>query len=108
LPVSAEAADANGSLVLIGNEWLAYEGAELIGLGKYRLGGLRRGRLGTEAAAHEAGTNFVRFEQLGGWRYGYHAQDVGRTLYIKLPAKNIFGANLQGLENLPVYQYTVM
>jgi hypothetical protein len=107
LPVSEEAAAADSALILIDNEWIAYQGAELIGAGQYRLSGLRRGRVGTAATAHDTGDHFVRHDQASGFRYNYYEKDIGQAIRIKLPAKNIFGLNVQELDALPAYQYII-
>lgn len=62
LASATEAAVLNGAnLALVGEELVQFTSATLLGPGKYRLGGLLRGRLGTEAAmgAHSAGERFV-------------------------------------------------
>ena len=107
LPVSYEAAEADSALCLIGQEWVSYEGAELTGKGQYRLSGVRRGRIGTAATDHDEGANFLRHDQVNGFKWNYYEKDIGQALYIKLPAKNIFGLNVQELDNLTVYQFTV-
>jgi len=106
LSASADAADANATLIAIGDEWMAYETATLVSAGRYTLSGLRRGRYGSTAAAHSANEDFLRYDS-DGFLYPYQTSDIGRTLHVKLTAQNVFGFNEQSLDEVTEYTYTI-
>jgi hypothetical protein len=81
---------------------IAYETATLTAQYHYNLNYLRRGAYGTAIAAHAAGAPFARFgpSDPSVLKYSYPASFVGRTLYLKLPAFNLFGQALQSLADV--------
>jgi len=106
LSASSTAADANATLMAIGIEWMAYETATLVGAGKYQLAGLRRGQYGSLATTHADDEDFLRYDTTG-FLYPYQVEDIGRLIYIKLTPYNIFGLNVQPLEDAVAYQYVI-
>jgi hypothetical protein len=92
------------TLSLVGDELLAFETATLSDRNAYNLTGLTRGLYGTSAAAHSAGTNFVRLDDTI-FKYVIPESYIGRTLYLKFQSFNIFGQALQDLSSCAVYTY---
>lgn len=106
LSVSEQAAQNNAAPVKIGDEWLSYQTAELIGTGQYRLSNLLRSIYDTAPQSHGTGDLFVRYDTAN-FYYNYTKADEGKTIYLKLPAKNVFGKAVQDLAECSVYQFTV-
>ena len=102
--ISGTQADADGLVTLCycDGELIAYETATLTAQYQYGLNYLRRGAYGTVIAAHAAGAPFARFgpSDPSVLKYPYPASFVGRTLYLKLPAFNLFGQALQSLADV--------
>ncbi|MDO4693661.1 MAG: phage tail protein [Eikenella sp.] len=88
-------------------EFLAYETAELTGVGRYTLGKLVRGAWGSNIARHEAGTPFVRLDDAL-FRYTFDKAWLGKTVWVKLVSYNVFGSALQELAEVPAYSYTIV
>lgn len=105
---SATAAEANagGSLCLVGDELVTYEGATLTGAHRYGLTTLHRGFLGTTPAAHAIGARFVRIDDAI-FKFSYASLNVGSTIYVKLPSFNVFGRALQDLSIVTAYTVTL-
>lgn len=103
---SHASADANATLCLIGDEWITYQTAELLETGRYRLSGLKRGVYGSSKVNHTVGERFVRVDSII-FRYAFRAEDEGRLVYIKLPAFNMFGGNVQSLDEVAAYTYYI-
>jgi hypothetical protein len=103
-------ADALVTLSFCGGELVSYETATLTGSHRYNLTYLRRGVYGTTIGSHGAGAPFARFgpNDPSLFRYDYPASFIGGTVYLKLPAFNIFGLELQGLAGLTAYTYTLL
>ena len=106
LSASSVAADANATLIAIGNEWMAYQTADLTAWSDYLLMYIRRGLYGSAIAEHAIDTDFLRYDP-DGFSYPYFVEDIGRTLYIKLLSFNIFKNNLQSMEDVTEYEYTI-
>jgi hypothetical protein len=102
--ISGTQADADGLVTLCycDGELIAYETATLTALYNYDLRYLRRGVYGTAIGGHAAGAPFARFgpSDPSVLKYPYPASFVGRTLYLKLPAFNLFGQALQSLADV--------
>lgn len=103
---TAQDADRGNTLCWIDGECLSYETAVLQSDGNYALSGLVRGQYTTTAAAHSAGANFARLDE-SIFEYPLSKEDIGKTVWIKLPSYNIFGAGQQDLANVQAYQYTI-
>lgn len=94
------------TLCYVDGEFLAYETAELKGVGRYTLGNLTRGAYGSAIDAHAAGSQFVRIDEAM-FKYAVPANWVGRTIWVKLVSFNVFGSGVQELSEVPAYSYTI-
>jgi hypothetical protein len=103
-------ADAFVTLCHCGGELLAYQTATLTAPYKYDLTYLRRGVYGTPIGAHPSGAGFARFgpNDPSLFRYAYPKGFVGATVYLKFPAFNIFGQELQSLAAVSPTAYTLL
>jgi hypothetical protein len=102
-------ADAFVTLCYCDGELLSYQTATLTAAYRYDLTYLRRGLYGTPVGAHSAGSDFARFgpNDPSLFRYRYPASFAGQTIFVKLPAFNIFGQALQDLSGLTPTSYTL-
>ena len=94
------------TLCYVDGEFLAYETAELKGVGRYTLGNLTRGAYGSTIDQHNAGGQFVRIDEAL-FKYAVPANWVGRTIWVKLVSFNVFGSGVQELAEVPAYSYTI-
>nr|DAX81941.1 MAG TPA: tail protein [Caudoviricetes sp.] len=94
------------TLCYVDGEFLAYETAELKGVGRYTLGNLTRGAYGSNIDRHNAGSQFVRIDEAM-FKYAVPANWVGRTVWVKLVSFNVFGSGAQELAEVPAYSYTI-
>lgn len=94
------------TLCYVDGEFLAYETAELKGVGRYTLGNLTRGAYGSNIDRHNAGSQFVRIDEAM-FKYAVPANWVGRTIWVKLVSFNVFGSGVQELSEVPAYSYTI-
>lgn len=94
------------TLCYVDGEFLAYETAELKGVGRYTLGNLTRGAYGSNIDRHNAGSQFVRIDETM-FKYAVPANWVGRTVWVKLVSFNVFGSGVQELAEVPAYSYTI-
>lgn len=94
------------TLCYVDGEFLAYETAELKGVGRYTLGNLTRGAYGSNIDRHNAGSQFVRIDEAM-FKYAVPANWVGRTVWVKLVSFNVFGSGIQELAEVPAYSYTI-
>lgn len=102
--VDAESA-ANGDTVLyVGGEALSYEAAELLEDGTWRLSGLVRGQFGNEAVFHERGSQIARCDEAF-LKSGLANSYIGKTIYFKFTAFNIFGGMEQSLADVPEHSF---
>jgi hypothetical protein len=102
--LSGTLADADNFVTLCycDGELVSYQTATLTAAYRYDLTYLRRGVYGTPVNAHSSGSNFARFgpNDPSLFRYRYPSNFIGQTIYVKLPAFNIFGQHLQDLSIL--------
>jgi hypothetical protein len=107
--LSGTMADANNFVTLCycDGELVSYETATLTASYKYDLTYLRRGLYGTPIAAHAGGSPFARLgpNDAAVFRYSYPPSFVGQTIYVKVPAFNVFGQQLQSLAALSAYGF---
>lgn len=89
-------ADEFHTLCYAGGELISYRTATLTALSKYNLTYLRRGAYGTPISAHASGSNFIRLDDAV-FDLPYTADQIGKTIYIKLPAFNPWMGGLQSL-----------
>lgn len=94
------------TLCYVDGEFLAYETAELKGVGRYTLGNLTRGAYGSTIDRHNVGSQFVRIDEAM-FKYAVPANWVGRTVWVKLVSFNVFGSGVQELAEVPAYSYTI-
>lgn len=110
--LSGTRADADNAVTLCycGGELIAYQTATLTGPYRYSLSYLRRGLYGSPVAAHGAGAQFGRFgpNDPSLFRYAYPPSFVGQTIFLKLPAFNIFGQALQSLAEIAPYSFSLL
>ena len=98
--------DLYNTLCWVGGEFISYRDASLTGVNRYNLASLRRGAYGSNIASHAAASKFVRCDERL-FRYAYDPAIVGKTLYIKLQAFNIYGGAFQDLATLTPTAYVV-
>ena len=107
---TATAADADNfaTLCLVENELLSYETATLVTGNQYNLTTyLRRGILGTAAAAHGIGAKFMRVDEQV-FRYQFDPVLIGQTVYLKFQGFNRLGLMLQDLANVTAHSYAIV
>ena len=95
------------TLCYVGGEFTSYMTATLTGVSHYDLTSLRRGAYGSSPASHSVGTSFVRCDEAL-FKYQYDPALVGKTVYFKLQAYNIYGAAYQDLSALTATAYAVL
>ena len=95
------------TLCYVDGEFLAYETAELKGVGRYVLGNLTRGAYGSNIDRHEAGRPFVRVDE-SLFKYPVPRDWIGRTVWVKLVSHNVFGSGAQDLAEVPAYSYRII
>lgn len=109
--LSGTQADADGLVTLCycDDELVSYETATLTAAHKYNLTYLRRGAYGTAIGAHAADAPFARFgpNDPSVLKYAYPASFIGRTVYVKLPAFNEFGQELQSLASIEATAFSL-
>ncbi len=92
--------------IWINGECMAYTHAELIGANTYRLTGLIRAKYGTPKISHAQGEGFA---VLDGSLFVVSLTKnlLGKRLYFKFPSANVFGNNLQELNDVDYYSHQV-
>lgn len=98
--------DANKALTLfvLGNEFMAYRDASLVGGNTYNLSYLRRGLYNTPISKHPVDTKFARLDsRLFKWAYPYEM--LGRIIYMKFCSFNIYGQSTQDISTVSSYLY---
>ena len=94
------------TLLVVGNELMAYQNATLTGANKYALSPLLRGAYDTTIADHPSGSTFLRLDG-SYFEWGFTSDRVGQTLSFKFPSSNAFGGGQQSIADVPAYAYTV-
>lgn len=100
-------ADSLHTLCYVDGELLAYQTATLTAANKYNLTYLRRGAYNTGNSSHNIGSKFVRLDDAV-FRYAYTPDQIGKTLYFKFPAFNIYGGGQQDLAAATAHSYTLV
>lgn len=105
--LSGSQADADNlvTLLWVDGEIMSYETANLSGQYQYGLTYLRRGQLGSESTSHPQGAKLARLDDAI-FKYVLPQNRIGSTLWIKLPAFNIYGQGLQSLDQATAYSFT--
>jgi hypothetical protein len=97
-PGARSDADMFSTACLIGDELIAYTGAQLYAPHLYRLTGyMRRGIFGSPIGNHQPGDQFVRLNQ-SIFRFEFPPNLVGQRVHVKLPAFNEFNQMMEGLD----------
>lgn len=103
LPATIAEAEAGSTVSIVGGEMIGYTDATLTGPNEYLLDGyLRRGLYGTPIASHASGTPFLRVDG-SIFEYEYTPDQIGKTVYIKLPSFNLYQQAQQSLALAGVY-----
>lgn len=107
--VSVTRADADEahSLCYVDGELVSYETATLTAANKYNLTYLRRGLYGSPIGAHAIGSQFARMDG-SQFELDFTADQIGKTVYVKLPAFNPWLGGLQDLASVTAYPFTVI
>lgn len=98
--------DLFNTLCVVGGELVSYQTATLTAASRYNLTSLRRGAYGTAITNHASGSAFVRLDDRI-FKFACDPALVGKTLYIKLQAYNLYGNAYQDLATLTPITYTV-
>src|SRR5215472_7140860 len=99
-------ADGYDLLRLVDGELVSYQTATLVSGNRYNLSYLRRGAYGTMIAQHLSGAGFARLDN-SVIAIPYTADQIGKTLYLKFPAFNIYGGGAQTLASVSATQITL-
>jgi hypothetical protein len=105
---SATLAEVNNfaSLTLVDGELLSYETAALTSVNHYNLTYLRRGAYGSAIGSHASGSKFVRVDS-SMFKMPFTPDKIGQTVYVKLPAYNKFGTQLQQLSGVSANTFVI-
>jgi hypothetical protein len=100
---SQAAANASGSLSILGTELISYSTANLVAQNRYNLTSYtRRGVLGTLNEAHPVNEIFIRLDDAI-FQLPYMATTVGETVYVKFQSFNIYGSAVQNISDCIAY-----
>lgn len=97
-------AERANTLCWVDGECLSYTTATLLQNGNYLLEGLVRGQYNTQAAAHNAGSQFVRCDEAV-LKSNVRKEDIGKNIWLKFASYNIFGSGEQSLDEVEAYEY---
>lgn len=98
--------DLYTTLMWVQGEFISYRDATLTATNRYNLASLRRGAFGSPITSHASASKVVRCDE-GVFRYAYDPALIGKTLYIKLQAYNIYGGGHQDLAAITPTAYVV-
>jgi hypothetical protein len=99
-------ADSYNTLCYVDGELVSYETATLTGVNAYNLGYLRRGAYDSTIGTHNSGTQFARLDG-SIFKYAFDSSLIGKTIYIKFAAFNLYGGGTQSLADCEAYSYKV-
>lgn len=102
--VDATSAKNGDTVMYIDGEALSYQTAELLDNGHWKLSGLVRGQFGSDPEFHPTGTQIARCDEAF-LRSGLKNAYVGKTVYFKFTAFNIFGGMEQSLADVQAYPF---
>lgn len=106
LSASQADADAFATLCYVDGELIAYRDSTLTGANQYNLDYLRRGAYGSTIGAHAAGSAFLRLDSAV-FHYPFTADQIGKTINVKLQSYNSMGGGPQSLADLSPTAYTI-
>ena len=102
--VDAGSAKNGDTVMYVDGEALSYQTAELLEDGTWRLSGLVRGQFGSEADYHVPGARIARCDETF-LKSGLADSYIGKTVYFKFTAFNIFGGMEQSLADVQAYAF---
>lgn len=102
--VDAGSAKNGDTVMYVDGEALSYQTAELLEGGTWRLSGLVRGQFGSEADYHVPGARIARCDETF-LKSGLADSYIGKTVYFKFTAFNIFGGMEQSLADVQAYAF---
>ena len=102
--VDAGSAKNGDTVMYVDGEALSYQTAELLEDGTWRLSGLVRGQFGSEADYHVPGARIARCDETF-LKSGLANAYIGKTVYFKFTAFNIFGGMEQNLADVQAYAF---
>lgn len=102
--VDAGSAKNGDTVMYVDGEALSYQTAELLEGGTWRLSGLVRGQFGSEADYHVPGAKIARCDETF-LKSGLADSYIGKTVYFKFTAFNIFGGREQSLADVQAYAF---
>lgn len=102
--VDATSAKNGDTVMYIDGEALSYQTAELLDNGHWKLSGLVRGQFGSDPEYHPTGTQIARCDEAF-LRSGLKNAYIGKTVYFKFTAFNVFGGMEQSLADVQAYPF---
>jgi len=101
-------ADQNQTLMLVDEELISYETTTLVATNQYTLGNgyLRRGQYGTTIASHASGAPWLRIDD-NFFRWAFDPGLIGKTVYVKFTAFNLFDSGEEQLANVNATTYVL-
>ena len=87
-------------------EWMAYETAALVSGSEYSLSTLYRGLFGTAPRLHANTDGFMMIDAAVA-KIPWAAGVQGSTIYVKLPAFNLYGAQTEDLSTVSSFTYVI-
>ena len=97
-------AERGNTLCRLDGECLSYQTAVLQADGTYKLCDCIRGQYHTVQTEHKEGDLFCRIDETL-LRVPFRKEDIGKKIWVKLPAYNIFGSGMQEISEVTAYQY---
>lgn len=97
-------AERGNTLCRLDGECLSYQTAVLQSDGTYKLCDCIRGQYHTVQTEHKEGDMFCRIDETL-LRVPFRKEDIGKKIWVKLPAYNIFGSGMQEISEVTAYQY---
>lgn len=97
-------AERGNTLCRLDGECLSYQTAVLQADGTYKLCDCIRGQYHTVQTEHKEGDMFCRIDETL-LRVPFRKEDIGKKIWVKLPAYNIFGSGMQEISEVTAYQY---
>lgn len=104
ISVDAESAENGDTVMVVDNEAMSYTTAKLLSDGSWQLSGLVRGQYNSEQVSHKAGAAVARCDETF-LKSGLSNSYIGKTIYFKLTAFNVFGSMEQSLADVPAYAF---